>query len=379
MRIVILAPAKSTHAIKWLRHLVASGHDVHVITATAHYIPDAQVPGAHYHMLRGPLKTAFVAGVASTRRIIRDVEPAIVHAHTASSYGTLGRLSRFHPFVLSVWGSDVFNFPNRSRLHYALIRANLRAADCLCSTSEVMAEQVRQLVSRPDGVDVVPFGVDTEVFRPASSLQDPNAFVVGTVKYLEPTYGIDILIRAFALARNVAARECRSLSATMRLLIVGDGSQRSKLERLARELGVHGATEFLGRIPHEQVPSVLNRFSIYAALSRQESFGVAVAEASACGLPVLVSRVGGMPEVVDDGVTGIVVEKENVQAAANAILRSMRAPSMRKRMGDAGRRSVLKKYNWSKNAARMEHIYARLGEFSARKGNCFRSRISQPW
>jgi glycosyltransferase involved in cell wall biosynthesis len=165
----------------------------------------------------------------------------------------------------------------------------------------------------------------------------------------------------------------------MRLLIVGDGSQRSKLERFARVLGVYGATEFLGYIPNEQVPSVLNRFSIYAALSRQESFGVAVAEASACGLPVLVSRVGGMPEVVDDGVTGIVVEKENVQAAANAILRLMRAPSMRQWMGDAGRRSVLKKYNWSENAARMEHIYARLGEFSGRKGSYFRSRISQPW
>jgi glycosyltransferase involved in cell wall biosynthesis len=379
MRIVILAPAKSTHTIKWLRHLVASGHDVHVITATAHYIPDVQIPGAHYHMLRGPLKTAFVAGVASIRRIVRDVEPAIVHAHYASSYGTLGRLSRFRPFILSVWGSDVFDFPNRSPLHYALIRANLRAADCLCSTSEVMAEQVRQLVSRPDSVEVVPFGVDTEVFRPDSSLQDPNAFVVGTVKSLEPVYGIDILIRAFALARSVAARECRSLSATMRLLIVGDGSQRSKLERLARVLGVYGATEFLGCIPNEQVPSVLNRLSIYAALSRQESFGVAVAEASACGLPVLVSRVGGMPEVVDDGVTGIVVEKENVRAAANAILRSMRAPSMRKRMGDAGRRSVLKKYNWSENAARMEHIYAKVGEFSGRKGSSFRSRISQPW
>ena len=186
MRIVILAPAKSEHTIKWLRHLVDRGHDVHVVTATSHYTPEAVVPGAHYHVLKGTPKLAFVRRAASVQRIIREVEPGIVHAHYASSYGTLGRLARCHPYILSVWGSDIFDFPYRSPLHSALIRANLRAADCICATSTVLAEQVRRLVSRPDYVEVIPFGVDTEVFRPDPSLQDSSAFVVGTVKDLTP-------------------------------------------------------------------------------------------------------------------------------------------------------------------------------------------------
>ncbi len=361
MKIMMLAPAKSIHTIKWLRYLIGRGHDVHVVTAAAHYAPDAVVPDAHYHVLNGPLKTAF-GRFASLRRIIRDVEPAIVHAHYASSYGTLGRLARFRPYVLSVWGSDIFDFPYRSSLHAALVRANLRAADCVCSTSEVMAEQVRRLVPQPNGLEVIPFGVDTEVFRPDPFLRDSDTFVIGTVKALAHKYGIDVLIRAFALARSLAARESRSLGAIMRLVIVGDGPQRSELEKLARALRVHDVTEFVGAVPNEHVPLFLNRFAVYAALSRDESFGVAVVEASACGLPVLVARAGGLPEVVVDGATGFVVEKEDAKVAASVILRLLKDSSLRKRMGEAGRKHAATNYNWSDNAAQIERIYAKAQE-----------------
>jgi glycosyltransferase involved in cell wall biosynthesis len=361
MRIVILAPARTHHTSKWLRHLVDHGYDVHAVTSAYHYARDNVVPGAHYYLLRGPWKTAFISGVAAVRRVIRAVEPSVVHAHHASSYGTLGRLTRFHPYILSVLGSDVFDFPYSSPLHAALVRANLEAADYVCSTSEVMATQVRRLIPQPNHLEVVPFGVNLDVFRPITSLRDPDTFVVGTVKALAPKYGIDVLIRAFALARSIATGRSRPSGAMMRLIIVGEGPQKSKLEKLARTLGVHKATQFVGAIPNVQVPSLLNRFDAYAALSRldSESFGVAIVEASACGLPVLVSSVGGLPEVVDDNVTGIVVEKENVQAAAKAMLRLMDDPWLRARMGEAGRRRVATKYNWSDNAAQMERVYAR--------------------
>jgi glycosyltransferase involved in cell wall biosynthesis len=123
---------------------------------------------------------------------------------------------------------------------------------------------------------------------------------------------------------------------------------------------VYEATEFIDAVPNGQVPTLLNRFAVYAALSRNESFGVAIVEASACGLPVVVTRVGGLPEVVVDGDTGLVVEREDVQAASDAILRLMKDPSLRKKMGEAGRRRVSAKYPWSESVAQMERTYAKV-------------------
>ena len=101
----------------------------------------------------------------------------------------------------------------------------------------------------------------------------------------------------------------------------------------------------------------MNRFSVAAFVSNSESFGVAVIEASACGLPVIVSSVGGLPEIVQDGVTGIIVPPRDVEATAAAISRLIDDDRARGAMGAAGREFVLKNYEWSENAGRMERLY----------------------
>jgi len=216
-----------------------------------------------------------------------------------------------------------------------------------------MAHQTLQICPELRNLSVVPFGVDLMRFTPISQSDASRNTVIGTVKTLHPKYGIDTLLQAFA----TAARELAD-STEIRLSIVGDGPQASDLRKLASTLRLDEDV-FVGSIRHADVPSHLRTFDIYVALSREdsESFGVAVIEASACGLPVIVSNVGGFPEVVEHGTTGLIVPKDDVSAAAEAIVKLVRDPALRKQMGRAGRARVQQEYNWSDNADCMEHIY----------------------
>jgi len=225
-----------------------------------------------------------------------------------------------------------------------------------------MARQTQSL-QQVDHLTVTPFGVDTDKFAPAKT-RDSKAegeIIIGTVKTLKPKYGIDVLIRSF---RVLLDRLPEADAQRCRLLIVGGGPQRDELQELARDLRVDEQTTFAGRVPHEEVPEYLNQLDVYVALSRleSESFGVAVLEASSCGVPVVVSDVGGLPEVVRDGETGIVVESESPNSAAEAIHHLVTHRDQRKRMGDQGRTHVTETYEWSDCVTRMIDLYEHVSE-----------------
>lgn len=358
-RVALLADGGSIHVIRWANALALRGNDVHVIS---HRHDVRQLDSAvRRHTLAWKPPFGYFANARALRRVLADLRPDLLNTHFASGYGTLGRLSGFHPSVLSVWGSDVYEFPERSPLHRALLRANLRKADWVCSTSHDMADRIRG-IEPVERLSVVPFGIDTDRFSPSPSSERDRSdgdVVVGTVKTLRTTYGIDLLVRAFALTRERVASDRPDLAERLRLFVVGGGPEEANLRRLAETLGVADRTTFVGPVPHGEVPAHLRSLDVYVALSRRESFGVAVLEASAVGLPVVVADVGGLPEVVLDGTTGFVVAPEDPLAAAESIQRLVLDRGLRERMGAAGRRHVGERYDWARSVVALEEVYGR--------------------
>jgi len=176
---------------------------------------------------------------------------------------------------------------------------------------------------------------------------------------LAPKYGIDTLIHAFHQVRLNLLTTQPKLANQLRLCIAGGGPQRVALQNLVNQLGLTTVTELAGELSHSQVPSYLNQLEIYVAASRldSESFGVAVLEASACGLPVVVSRVGGLPEVVLENITGLLVEKDQVAQFTQALLTLIQHPRLRHTMGAAGIQWVKQRYDWQQNVTALEGVY----------------------
>lgn len=345
MKVCLLSGASSIHTIRWANGLAEAGHDVHVITQHEPCDPFLPQVTVHQFPFRSVLGYFFMA--PKVRKLLHQIKPDVVNAHYASGYATTARLAKVHPFVLSVWGSDVYDFPYKSPLHKWLVRKNLLAADVVASTSHCMAEQTRSLAPELGEIPITPFGVDMQAYEQAQPLETNNdKLVIGTVKTMASIYGIDTLIEAFALLNLKLKTIDQSLAEKMELRLVGGGPKIKEYQELAIKFDIAEKVNFVGRVPHQKVPDELAKLDVYVALSRIESFGVAIIEAGAARRPVVVSDAGGLPEVTLDGITGLVVPRENPQAAADAIEKLVLNPDLRVKMGEAGRTHVAGTYGW---------------------------------
>jgi glycosyltransferase involved in cell wall biosynthesis len=361
--ILILSDINSAHTRKWALSLADKGYRVGIFSLNKNTSDWFKGNNNIEFLSEGALfnvaakkeagKAAYLKALPALKLAITVFKPDIVHAHYATSYGLLGALSRFHPYVISVWGSDVYDFPRKSILHKNILKRNLKKADCIMSTSHSMAKETAKYTNKK--IEITPFGIDLNEFKPqkVKSVFNESDIVVGTVKALEPKYGINYLIEAFDILQK------RHSQLPLKLLIVGGGSQLAELTKLCEEKGITDKVKFAGRVPHDQVPIYHNMLDVYVALSvdDSESFGVAVIEAMACGKPVVVSDVSGFVEVVENNVSGIIVPRRNAEEAAKAIGKLITDKELAVSIGNAGRKRVEELYDWSANLKQIMGIY----------------------
>jgi glycosyltransferase involved in cell wall biosynthesis len=213
-----------------------------------------------------------------------------------------------------------------------------------------MAKETQKYTSRK--IIITPFGIDCKNFKPLET--EKKSFIIGTVKSVEKVYGIDWLIKSFKIIKR------RLPNLNLKLLIVGSGTMEEFFRNKIKAEGLEDIAELTGFISADKVKFYHNMIDVFVALSISESFGVSVLEASACEKPVVVSDVGGLPEVVENGVTGFVVPSQNPEAAADAIEKLILDKKLRLCMGKAGRQRVLKKFDWNLSVDQMLDIYKKL-------------------
>lgn len=355
MKLLYLADAKSIHTKKIVSYFAEKGHEVSVASFKKEKIPNVNVFDL------GVKKISPKGGIANWKylskrkefnKLLKKIKPDILHSHYATSYGLLGALSNFHPFIISVWGSDILEFPQKSPLHKKLIKFNFKKADFICSTSQVMAREIKKYTKKK--VLLTPFGIDYKKFRPMPELKPRERIIIGTIKTLEKKYGIHYLIQAFSLLLK------KYPSIPLELHIGGEGSLKEELKGLSKKLGIADKTKFLEYVPHAKVPEIVNSFSVSVFLSESESFGVSVLESEACEVPVVISNVGGLPEVIRDKKTGFIVPKKDPKAAAKKIEELILDKKLRERMGKRARDFVIENYSWEENIKIIENLYNKL-------------------
>lgn len=360
LRVVIVSASNSIHAVRWANAMVVRGHDVHVISLHPRGTDEFDRRVKEIYLKFGP-PWGYFLNVPKMASVLKRISPDMIHVHYASGYGTLTSLATSRKFILSAWGSDIFDIPQRSLIYRFFVRRALRKAYAVTAASLALGHATDMEVKGAKPVYLVPFGVDVGEFSPRFQRLASDTVKIGVVKSLEATYGIDILVRAFAQVYDRARK--LGIQKKLKLIIVGKGSQQPLLQSMVYSLGIETQTEFKGSIPHSQVPKLLSELDVFVAPSRSESFGVALVEASACGIPVIATRVGGIPEVIDHEVTGLIINSEEVDELTEALWRLIMDESLRVRMGNAGREKALREFNWQANVEGMEALYYRYRDW----------------
>jgi glycosyltransferase involved in cell wall biosynthesis len=296
-------------------------------------------------------------------RLIRERRPHIVHSHTVHA-NLLARVVR--PLAaVRVLVCTAHSIDEGGRLRQLLYRLTDPFCDLTTQVSQAGLERYVRVGAVPAGkIRFIPNGVDTARFKPErkarlalrKELGVEGSFVWLAVGRLEPPKDYPNLLKAFA---RVAAEQAGAV-----LLIAGDGPLRPAAQELARELGLERRVTFLGI--RRDVPQLMNAADAYVMSSAWEGMPMVLLEASASGLPIVATDVGGNPEVVVEGESGFLVPATDHEALAAAMLRLMRLPEEeRRRMGEAGRRHVETNYALDRVVDRWEELYR---ELLARKG-----------
>jgi len=281
----------------------------------------------------------------SIRRLIRHRRPAIVHTHTSKA-GFLGRLAAYRlrcPAVVHSPHGHLFYGYASAAVTQAYVRLERAAAGwChrICTlTEDSIHSHLARGIGREGQYVAIPGGVDLErLARPVRGREEvlrefgipAEVPVVGWIGRLEPVKGGNLFLQAL--------REARARHPQVRAIIVGDGSRREALVALADELGLSGTVTFTGY--REDIPDLMHAFTVFALTSRNEGLGRTILEAMACGVPVVATKVGGVPEVVEDGISGLLASPDDVRALAAAMLDALVDPELRRRLSEGGLRRV---------------------------------------
>jgi len=343
MKILLLADGKSAHTIKWVKSLLNENIEIFLFSLTQVSEDLASISNQNNFSYNSNnlsvnpdnssiRKAAYLKLLPQLNRQIKQFKPNILHAHYISSYGLLAYLSGFRPYVLSVWGSDILVFPKRSLIHKKSIQLIIKSATKVFATSQLMLDVVQKEFKKEESMRL-PFGIDVGQFKPSLSAPSDRPFTFILLKSLAPTYGIDIAIEAFKKLKIHLPNK------PMQLLIYGDGEKREEYESLAGE-ELSKSIFFKGRIPNHKASDALQNADVFINVSRYESFGVSVLEASACSLPVIVSNKGGLPETILANKTGILLEELSANSCAKAMETYIMSPDLVKDHGKNGRKFV---------------------------------------
>jgi glycosyltransferase involved in cell wall biosynthesis len=331
--------------------LVEAGHDC-LLVAGAEQSEPSVVRAARARGCRVELVRSLVRELAPVRdlralwglvRLFRRERPDLVHTHTSKA-GFLGRLAarlaRVPRVVHTPHGHVFYGGYYGSALTAAFVRLERVAArwtDRLVVLTERGAEEhLARGVGRAGQYVAIPSGVDVEALRARApgrgvaraGLGLPlEAPVIVGIGRLVPVKGFDVLVASIP-------KTCGHAPA-LRVLLVGDGPERPALEDRARALGVSGHLSITGA--REDVVPYIAAADVLAAPSRNEGMGRVLVEAMALGVPVVGTRVGGIPSVLDGGRCGVLVPADDPEALADALIELLKDPARREKLGDAGR------------------------------------------
>ncbi len=336
--------------------LAALGHQVHFISYSQPFRLNGRDEGIYYHEVPVSNYPLFefppydLALASRMAEVAEYYELDLLHVHYAIPHSVSALLARQMlasrgrrlPFVTTLHGTDI-TLVGLDRSYLPITRYSIQESDGVTSISNYLKEKtIRDFgVTRP--IETLTNFVNCDVYTP---INDEAARAEARLHFAKPDEAIFIHLSNFRpVKRAVDAVKIFARVATERpaqLVLVGDGPDRSAAEWLAHDLGIHNRVHFLGK--QERVNELLPLADLLLMPSELESFGLAALEAMACKVPSIATRVGGVPELIDDGVTGLLYPVGDVDGMAAGALNLLKDPSRLDAMRDAARKSAQQRF-----------------------------------
>jgi len=335
--------------------LASRGHDVHLVAAHAPpRLPSRSVPGLTLHEVKNPTHPLFPHGEFTLALASKLAEVGssldVLHVHYAIPLATSALLAnellgaKAPKLVTTVHGTDVLTLGLEPAFR-PLVRQALERSHLVSAPSAWLARAAADGLELTRPVQVVPNFVDGTRFRPG--VKPPGGLPTLTHNSnFRSLKRVQDVVRIFERVRRAVRCE---------LELIGDGPERPSVEALVRELGLEAQVRFSGEtvdvVPHLQASTV------FLMPSEVESFGLAALEAMACGVPVVASATGGLPEVVRDGITGFLHQPGDVEAMAASTVRLLEDAALLQRCSSAAREWSISHWQPEPVVARWEALY----------------------
>lgn len=344
--------------------LAERGHEVHIISYERPFRLRSfhqnlflhEVTAVDYPVFKYPPYDLALAGTIYEVAKARGLD--LIHAHYAiphavSAYLAKAMLARERPLplVTTLHGTDITVVGQEPQL-FEVVRFSLQSSDGVTAVSKALAAEAAGVFAYERPIEVIYNFIDPEVYRrqecPArrAFYAEPGEKIICHISNFREVKRIPDVLQVFArINREQPAR----------LLLIGDGPERSGAQQLAQELGILNRIHFLGK--QEFVVPLLSISDLFLLPSAKESFGLAALEAMACEVPVITTNTGGLPEVVSDGVTGIVAPVGAVEEMARRALELLQNEQLYRRMAKAAREQVIINFREEEIVTHYENYY----------------------
>lgn len=357
-----------------VRALVALEYDVDVCCYFEYdqlVVAEFKASGAKIRLLDWPRTLGTIAFIQALARIFRDKSPDMVHVQYMAP-GLLPIIAAKFARVPLVLATVHYPGTPHGFVAHLLLRFGAFLTDCFTCVSEAAEKSWfgdsflidlekptdfsgRRHLTIPNAldVDVIDKALATELPRVIeTALKLEGKIIVGTVARLSREKGIDNLLKAFASIKKKISHS--------HLLIVGDGNQRDNLQSLARQLGIDNSITWMGQLSWVEAVKCMSLMHVVIVPSRFEGFGLTAVEAMACGKPVAASNVDGLSEIIEEGISGLLINSEDSMAFAKTVTALLKDEKRRKEIGISARRRVQQKYSYLLYLKRVKALYGRF-------------------
>ena len=337
------------------KHLAIRGYEVHVITSLDKGLPRESTEQGFYIHRIGWQKVRFLGAISFWLEILatlREIKPDIVHSQDVGMGmpGFLAKKLLKKPHIVWGRGIDVYD---PGLLMKPFSKLVLQNADTVIALTKDMKGKIQEICNRE--IRVIPNGIDLQEFNSTrrNGMQykrqaDTDEKLIIYIGRFRSNKGVNYLIEAMNIIRQ--KNQC------VRLLLGGDGPEEENLKYLTRQLKLGCNIDFLGQIPNKQVPQYMAAAYVFVLPSLNEGFPNVVLEAMASGLPIIASKVGGLPEIIKEGENGFLVEPRNPGQIAEKVLLLLQNTELRKIISTNNKEKA-KVYSWESVIDSLEEVY----------------------